>query len=507
MLKQYTIVPLSILCMFINISFSFAQTKPSPWRGINPAKAITHFSEEHINTLTGGSILIEKSKSGDSNFVEVTTLYLGDDLILAKGAKTNIIYDFTHDLIAQLDIETNEFRPGSVYPGIFFRLFEVQNRSYLKQILAKTDATVSPNLKPVQFEAELGITGKNSNVEFEFTRENLTFEAHYQGDSVLKILWSETELSENELKQFWRYVRWNWPIHPKIFEQLKTEQRLPLVITLKALDYSSSEISITDQSFSLSVSNEGLTDLMEIPGLAFSKITFEEDVEIGSPKARLIQEILEAASTFEAEDRFAFEKHVNRGTELLNGPHPIDGILALLMAYTQELIRCSNKLGDVDFLVTCQKAQQGIRQITKYEEGGQLIRAIDSKTPPQEALIILGDLRSDNLEYNFWLGQFMANIIWPQDTTNWSWEGVATSDRDPVGLFTATFRADPTIPSYYKDLGDFYSSGSMVPASAWTLYDIGRSVSRMPLEGDLLSHITKKEFQLRAAFPDFFPVQ
>jgi hypothetical protein len=69
-------------------------------------------------------------------------------------------------------------------------------------------------------------------------------------------------------------------------------------------------------------------------------------------------------------------------------------------------------------------------------------------------------------------------------------------------LYIKVLRANPYIPSLYKDLGDHFMRG-YEPIRAWTCYDLGRALAGR-WEDDLLKHVDDYEANLLQHFPAFF---
>jgi len=69
-------------------------------------------------------------------------------------------------------------------------------------------------------------------------------------------------------------------------------------------------------------------------------------------------------------------------------------------------------------------------------------------------------------------------------------------------LFIAALKANPYMPGFYKELGDFYRANSQ-PILAWACYDLGRALPNAATAPALLA-VTDQEAQMEKKYPELF---
>ncbi len=341
-----------------------AEAADNGWRGVNPALSAAEIIERHgdnesyirltfeVNRQTG-----EDQVSSDNLVIEV-----GSDFVSLDEGDGPIIYDLAHDRLIQSDLEAKTFTSLSFYPIIEFRYFEIKNRAMMRQMfqglggLATESAVeISPMLQRFWAESELGVTSPKDPPEIEYRGDGQSFEAHFEGSEVLRVKFGTDRVKNLQLDNFWRLFRWRLGIHPNIVDRLAADGRLPQELSWQSAAGLNGLERKTIILLQIEERKGGIPlnpAFVPTPGDIFRMKEKERE---------LLTATFEFAKNLSSAVRFDFAAEVDASNKALEGPNPLDGLLGLLMAYTQATGFCSNSKAKARVKKSCTKALTGVR--------------------------------------------------------------------------------------------------------------------------------------------------
>lgn len=131
---------------------------------------------------------------------------------------------------------------------------------------------------------------------------------------------------------------------------------------------------------------------------------------------------------------------------------------------------------------------------------------LDGQGKRAEAYALLAALPRNKVERGFVVGQGMANVLTylkPEQG-----QPATAPTPDPTALFLTTWRSNPHVPNYHKDVGDHFVK-ALDMELGWYFYDIGRAlpdrlVDGRPRKGDVLASVDDLEAKILEAYAGQF---
>ena len=115
---------------------------------------------------------------------------------------------------------------------------------------------------------------------------------------------------------------------------------------------------------------------------------------------------------------------------------------------------------------------------------------------PEEMIERLGRISRDGVSKGYLLDVFRGNALSQRPDL------LETIGLDPEALISSGIRANPYVPSFYKDLGDHFAR-NLDFTRAFLCWDLGRSLPDGATNESLVQ-ITELEAELERRFPEFF---
>lgn len=107
------------------------------------------------------------------------------------------------------------------------------------------------------------------------------------------------------------------------------------------------------------------------------------------------------------------------------------------------------------------------------------------------AIKTLKTMKRDDLANAYMLGEYLADDL-----------AAAGRGAEAQPFFIAALKADPYMPGFYRELGDFYRASAQ-PILAWVCYDLGRALPN-GASAPALAAITDGEAQMEKKYPEMF---
>ena len=381
-----------------------------------------------------------------------------------------------------------------------FRAYEIGNREYLAQGLAKIapDSALG-RMQPYWYESELGLQRRPGD-PLTKSRSGETVEYRLDGAVVVRLSGSAATLSADEMQRVVRYLALNTQLHPQPRRELGDDASLPARLEITG------RLGETPRLETLAIANvrREMAAYPLPPGLA-SHLA-EDAAKDDTPMRRAVRQAILASQGRSALSRPTQPQLLAAIDGAVKAGRVTEGLLDFF--YWSQLYggRARTQGAGAATLATLRAE---IAAIPKDPEASRLWEANnlagDSKAPGdrQAAARFLATAHLDGLPFGTFRYITFANLVRNSgDTSKWDPAIFSAMPRPLTDGYWRHIAAYPWASNAYSDVGDVYLADYNV-FDAWLAYDLGRSVDPDWALG-VSNNTSQYEDQLRAALPAFF---
>lgn len=428
--------------------------------------AVCVFSAEAALRITYSvsleSEIVDDKETTNESRSGVQTVLLGKDFIDCSNDDGRRIYDFSKMKIL-VGESGGTLRQMSIYTDIGFRTIEFFNRMKLSGALAY--AGIKEN--PMERVLTEHLFSMRSDEPAELRRvEDSGGVSFFSGDKKL-LTWKgiARQLTDEELKRFILFLRYQYGIHPDILDEFAQQKAIPESMEIVRYNVARKDVYLVEV-----VSAEAAEDkYLETVGDSLDSTGDGKLISICT-KANEIK-----PGDFDQKNR----ELVQQAVELAEAEDYLNSTL-LFLEYT---LSAGESMPSEFFR---------FKEAATADPNLKLLFA--SMNPKDEdsatqALIDFEVLKKkvDAGRHVFWI--FQANLFTSFDRTE-----------EAKDLFLKTLAENPMIVGAWKDLGQIYHR-QFDCGSAWLCWDVGRSIYS---GHGLFDGINDLEAKLKADFPEFF---
>jgi hypothetical protein len=424
---------------------------------------------------------------------ESVAVTLAGDLVEVSRRSTDRLYDFALRRMFSIDRTGRSFTNTALYAPLAFRVFEAQNRAALARMLdaAKLGTKAQSSSDPFWAASELGVPIPNQAPTIEQRAQpdgSLAF--WYGGQEVARFTPSAVALSPDELKRLGSFLRYECALHPQIVAALLASGRLPRKLAFERRVGAKR----TRVTYDL-VSAEALDVSYPLPDDYRADLLPAKGGDAGIEEFRsLLPLMLEAAALRHGGGPRSvsdFEIAIDRALSTGNG------FQAMLLALELQLQHGSSAADCATAPVP--QPCHSLREIGAAVRGDERARSFLAATrveqvehDPGKAIELRRAIPRDDLASAYVIDDQIANAM--------TMKGLLGSET--LSLFANAIRGNPYVPTFYKDLGDYFARQYRTDL-AWLCYDLGRALPGANAT-PVLPSITDLEKRFVADFPQFF---